>query len=270
MATLKSRELARLTPKSVTAWEDHRGSEPRYDTPISLKKALVKQQTEAWEQLARDHIRKVENAIKKCNDALFDFTCTDEELRQNIREKLEAQQTAAFAAAESEFQKILLDRNYIDSWNPRLTQVTDELQAARMERHERHERQFKNRQEMDKARQVTPDNDVEASREKLLDSKIFYTNNTKVYAVHDWLCAYWYVSFPRFVDNIIIQVVERHLLGSHGPLSLFNRKWIFQLDDEELQDLVGENQKTRDDRNELKQRLQGLKEALKKADTASC
>ena len=80
--------------------------------------------------------------------------------------------------------------------------------------------------------------------------------------------AYWRAAFPRFVDNVIIQVVERHLLGRNGPLHLFNRNWSNTLLDSELAKLAGEDKKTMDDRRVLKERLEGLEEALKKADIA--
>jgi hypothetical protein len=58
------------------------------------------------------------------------------------------------------------------------------------------------------------------------------------------------------------------LLGPNGPLRLFDRNWIMGLEDEELEELVGENRETRAERKELKERLEGLKSALEKADIA--
>jgi Dynamin central region len=69
-------------------WAAHQGSEPRHDAPRSLKKELVKQQTESWEEKARAYIKKVENAITACNNDLFTFSCKDGDLRLKIREKL--------------------------------------------------------------------------------------------------------------------------------------------------------------------------------------
>lgn len=238
-------------------WNEHRGSEPRHDAPRSLKKELVMQQTESWETKTRSYIQKVEDAIKACNNNLFYFTCKDDKLRHNIREKLEAREIKAFEAAETELQNILRDRNYIDSWNPQLEFFIAELQRPRIER------QVNQKQD----RQASPGVSSETTLDEVSLRERFYSAN-KIFEIHDWLYAYWKVTYPRFVDNVIIQVVERHLLGPNGPLRLFNRNWIFHLSDEELQELVGENEETRDTRKELRQRLEGLQDALKRADIA--
>lgn len=242
-----------------TTWENHRGSEPRHDTPSSLKKELVKQQTESWEEKTTSYINQVEDAIKICNDDLFQVACKDETLRFKIREKLREREQKAFQDAKIELQKILKDRDYIDSWNPQLEFFITEHQRPRVER------QVKLQLERGKKGVTT---DGKASEDQVSAHELFYVSNKRVYEVHDWLYAYWKVAYPRFVDNVIIQVVERHLLGPNGPLRLFHRDWIIGLEDEELEELVGENEETRAVRKELKERLDGVKSALEKADIA--
>jgi ABC-type phosphate transport system auxiliary subunit len=168
----------------------------------------------------------------------------------------------AFNDAEAELNNILKDRDFIDSWNPQLEIFRQQFQRLRIER------QVKLQLAQQKKAPATEAEPPEASSDQVSARELFYFNNKKVYEVHDWLFAYWKVAYPRFVDNIIIQVVERHLLGSNGPLRLFDRKWIFDLEDEELEELVGENEETRAARKELKERLAGLKSALEKADIA--
>jgi hypothetical protein len=243
-------------------WDAHRGSEPRYDAPRSLKKELVKQQTESWETKTKFYIQRVEDTIKACNDDLFIFACKDDALRLKIREKLEAREMKAFEDAKAELHNILRDRDYIDSWNPQLKIFFEDCQRPRIER------QVKLQLVQQNKASATGANPPEASVDQVSAREIFYLNNKKVYEVHDWLLAYWKVAYPRFVDNTIIQVVERHLLGPNGPLRLFDRNWIFNLEDEELEELVGENEETRAARKELKERLDGLKNALEKADIA--
>jgi hypothetical protein len=243
-------------------WDAHRGSEPRLDAPRSLKKELVKQQTESWEKETKFYLEKVENAIKACNNHLFVFACGDDTLRLKIREKLEAREMKAFEAAKAELNNILKDRDYIDSWNPQLEIFIAQCQRPRIER------QVKLQLEQQKKGTATEANHPEASLDQVSAREQFYVANKRVYEVHDWLFGYWKVAYPRFVDNVIFQVVERHLLGPNGPLRLFDRNWIMGLEDEELEELVGENRETRAERKELKERLEGLKNALEKADIA--
>ncbi|KAH6680847.1 P-loop containing nucleoside triphosphate hydrolase protein [Halenospora varia] len=243
-------------------WDAHSGSEPRHDAPRSLKKELVKQQTESWEAKTKFYIQQVEDAIKACNNDLFMFACKDDALRLKIREKLEAREMKAFKDAKAELNNILKDRDYIDSWNPQLGIFIAQCQ------HPRIKRQVQLQLAQQQKGPATEANSPEASLDLVSAREQFYVNNKRVYEVHDWLFAYWKVAYPRFVDNVIIQVVERHLLGPNGPLRLFDRNWIFDLEDEELEELVGENEETRAARKELKERLDGLKNALEKADIA--
>jgi hypothetical protein len=222
----------------------------------------VQQQTESWEAKTNHYIQRVQDAIKACNDDLFTFACKDDGLRLKIREKLEAREMQAFADAKAELHNILRDRDYIDSWNPQLEIFIAECQRPRIER------QVKLQLAQEKKREASEANAPEPSLDQVSARHLFYVNNKKVYEVHDWLLAYWKVAYPRFVDNVIIQVVERHLLGPKGPLKLFDRNWIDMLEDGELEELVGENEETRAARKDLKERLDGLKNALEKADIA--
>jgi hypothetical protein len=243
-------------------WDAHLGSEPRHDSPRSLKKELVKQQTESWETETKSYIQKVEDAIKACNDDLFSFACKNDTLRLKIREKLEVLEKKAFEDAKDELHNILKDRDFIDSWNPQLEHFIAQSQHFRIES------QVKLELAQQKKGATTETKPSEISLDQVAARELFYINNKKVYEVHDWLFAFWQVAYPRFVDNVIIQVVERHLLGRHGPLRLFDRNWVLGLKDEELEELAGENEETRATRNYLKERLDGLKSALEKADIA--
>jgi hypothetical protein len=190
------------------------------------------------------------------------FVCKDDTLRPKIREKLEEREMKAFADAKAEVQSILKDRDYIDSWNPLLEVFIDECQRLRIER------QVKLQLAQQKTKSATDTTSSEPSSDQISARHLFYQVNKKIYEVHDWLYAYWKVAYPRFVDNVIIQVVERHLLGPNGPLRLFDRNWIFGLEDEELEELVGENEETRAARKDLNERLAGLRNALEKVDVA--
>ena len=243
-------------------WAAHIGSEPRHDAPKGLKRALVKQQTESWETRTEFYIQKVEQAIQECNNDIYQVTCENDGLRANIRERLEAVEAESFEAARAELHNILQDRNYLDSWNPLFDDLFADYQSSRVDR------QIVPPRLWAKENTEGQNQDHEAHLKELAARKKFNSDNKRVYEVHDWLYAYWAVTYPRFVDNVIIQVVERHLLGRNGPLRLFSRDWVDKLEDDELDWLVGENEKTRDDRKELKQKLEGLKNALKKTENA--
>jgi hypothetical protein len=236
-------------------WEYHIGSELRGDIPSGLKKGLFREQTYSWEAKTMVHMRKVEQAIKDCGADLFETVCKDDILRAKIQEKLAPFRIEAFSAARKELQQIIEDLDYIETCHPGFLNYISEYQDARVSRQ--------------RLRQ-TAQSDLDKTTSNIgqlqnLETTRFNYYNDRVFKVHDWLFAYWRISLPRYVDNVIIQVVERHLLSPKGPLKLFNRHWINRLSDEELEDLVGEDDATVQKRKMIKEKLEGLADALKRA-----
>lgn len=234
-------------------WKYHIGSEPRDDIPSGLKKLLFKEQTDSWEARTMVYMEKVEKAIKDCGADLFETVCKDDALRAKIQEKLAPFRIEAFTAAKKELQQIIEDLDYVDTWHPEFDTYKFQIQAPRMSRQGQ-----TNQSNLDKS-------SSNSGQQQSLEYLNFFAYNNRVFAVHDWLWAYWRICLPRFVDNVIIQVVERHLLSPKGPLKLFNRHWINRLSDEELEDLVGEDEATVNERKMIKEKLEGLADALKRA-----
>lgn len=235
-------------------WIYHTGSEPRGDIPFGLKKVLFKEQTYSWEARTMVYMEKVEKAIEDCRADLFETVCKDDILRRKIQEKLDPFKIEAFAAARKELQHIIEDLDYLDTWHPEFEKYERDLQEPRVNRQVHQS----NQSDLDKS-------SSNPGKQQSLENFDFIAYNNRVFAVHDWLWAYWRICLPRFVDNVIIQVVERHLLSPKGPLKLFNRHWINRLSDEELEDLVGEDEAIMNERKMIKEKLEGLADALKRA-----
>jgi hypothetical protein len=244
-----SRSILQWIPE---VWNHHIGSEPRNDVPSNLKLVLVREQTNSWERRARKYIEKVEKAISDCNADLFKITCVDDALRAKIHENLEAIEINAFAVAKNELDDIIRDLDYIDSWHPSFLPEIKSIQDRRL---------FIASQNKPLIQLEDPAKHLEHQKTLFKD---FQDANSK-YLVHDWLYAYWKMAFPRFVDNVIIQVVERHLLGLNGPLKIFSREWVDGLNKVELEKLVGEDENTINERKAIKERIQGLDDALENA-----
>ena len=76
-----------------------------------------------------------------------------------------------------------------------------------------------------------------------------------VQGIHDSLKAYYDVALSRFIDNVSIQVIQRHLLKEGVPFRLFSYDFVNDLTDEELDRLVGEDKVTKEERKKLEVRL---------------
>jgi hypothetical protein len=66
----------------------------------------------------------------------------------------------------------------------------------------------------------------------------------------------------RFLDNVIIQVVERHVLGPNTPLRLFSSDFVDDLEDGEVKFIAAESSSTSMARSDLTTKLERLQKAL--------
>ncbi|PVH90817.1 hypothetical protein DM02DRAFT_664639 [Periconia macrospinosa] len=94
-------------------------------------------------------------------------------------------------------------------------------------------------------------------------SKVHLGNEEQaVNDIHDILKAYYKVAMKRFTDNVVLQVTERHLLGSNGPVRSLTSEMVGDLQDGELTDIAGENFSTSSARNDLKIKFERFQKAL--------
>ncbi|KAL5371097.1 hypothetical protein PMIN06_012048 [Paraphaeosphaeria minitans] len=87
--------------------------------------------------------------------------------------------------------------------------------------------------------------------------------------IDDILKAYYKVAMKRFVDNVVLQVTERHLLGLEGPVRSLSPDMIADLEDGELMDIAGENFSASSTRNDLAIKFDRLQKALQIAQQAA-
>lgn len=77
--------------------------------------------------------------------------------------------------------------------------------------------------------------------------------------LHDVLQAYYKVSRKRFVDNVCMQATDHHLVtGANSPMSLFSPSWVNGLSNNQLEELVGEDPRTRRERQRLRKKIEDL------------
>ena len=72
----------------------------------------------------------------------------------------------------------------------------------------------------------------------------------------------------RFIDNVGVQVVERHLLGKKSPLKIFTPSYALNMADEDpdlLNSIAGENEEKTIEREGVRQEIASLQDALVQA-----
>lgn len=238
----------------LRAWDALRGSEPRLDPPHYLKQHLFDEQTADWEEFASDYLNRVIHQIESCNVVLFEDSCSDAVTRQKIRHSLEAAETTAVCRAEKELQAIIRDNSQLRTYSPYFDFEKKNSERLRI------------KTTVEGFYPRIKDGTVQNSEEIMYTLDASADMSHEVFEIHDWLRAYVEIAMFRFIDNVVIQVVERHLLGANGPVGVFDLEWVNSLSEDELDALVGEDEETKRKRSLLQEKVEALDKELKKAD----
>jgi hypothetical protein len=79
--------------------------------------------------------------------------------------------------------------------------------------------------------------------------------------IYDTLKACYKVAMKRFIDNVVVQITERVLLGLEGLVKALNPEIIHDLQDNELMELTGENFATSSNGHELMNKYERFQKA---------
>ncbi|KAL4928186.1 dynamin family protein [Aspergillus undulatus] len=233
-------------------YRDSRGTELPGTVNPRVIENLFRQQSSPWRQIALDYITKAAGAVKAFNHDILMDIIGDDEVREKLTFRLMRVQEATERTVAEEFSKLLHDERggilqtvnhyYADT----LTAIRDERVRAKLrglglqDNGKYYEVNFN-----ELMRGVHPSNEDQAVND-----------------IHDVLKAYYKVALKRFADNVVIQIVERYILGQDGPVRALCSDMVNDMDEGELLELAGESFVTSSKRQDLTAKCQRLQEAL--------
>ncbi|RDW67405.1 dynamin family protein [Aspergillus mulundensis] len=233
-------------------YRDSRGTElPGTVNPRVLEN-LFRQQSGPWKNIALAYIAKVNDAVKAYNQQAIVRVIRDDEIKGKLASRLARFQDVSQTRATTEFSRILEDERggILQTVNhyyaETLSAIRDERLRARLK---------KQMGLQENASSSFNLNDV-------MKTIQLSNEDQAVHDIHDILKAYYKVALKRFTDNVVIQIVERHILGQGGPVRALCSDMMNELDESDLLDLAGENFLTSSLRNELVSKCERFKEAL--------
>lgn len=228
-------------------WDKSRGIEERHDYPLFLKRDLFLAQALHWSVEANQYLENVIEHFRTCSDQIHKEACSDSDIRCKVVDALDRLETASIKQAQQELGAIVRDL----SKQPETYHhdYEDQLKSARQQRLEK----------IAVAKQQIVSGEVQTQTLEDLE------HDAKLFELHDWLICYLKVAVPRFIDNVVTQVVHRHLLGPRGPLRVFDADFVDNLTAPELEDLVGEDEKTKIKREKLSEQIEALDKAITEA-----
>lgn len=226
---------------------------PGLVSPLILER-LMAYQTQNWAKIAQNFFALVCKRILEFHIYLVEQLCTDAKVCHQIKNHLDPFFLAVFNRAESDLAAILTDEctGHLLTTNHYLA---DNLQASRADRFAAGLR-----------RAGFVDGQVHAAPinfSQMTSGMHLSNEKSAVIEIHDNLRAYYRVALKRFIDNVAVQVIERVLLGSQGPVRIFTSEFVVGLADEVREKIAGEEEETADRRAELEAQLTRLEGARK-------
>ncbi|KAN0092307.1 P-loop containing nucleoside triphosphate hydrolase protein [Hyaloscypha variabilis] len=252
------------------AIQKYRAKEDVGEINPEVKNQLWKEQTVSWKETASEWFRRVEETIDLVNSKLFEEACSDEELRAKLQSWLLPEFEKSIEDARAEMERIVLNERdaHLFTLHPSKAERQQAYHQARIQAITDKYVSFNTGASLPQA--TDPPSKISPVPAKVIINSLIYGNAELVGVIntHDSLAAYYDVALYRFIDNFALQVVERHLLGRHGPLQLFNSDYVSKNlygedNASKLSDLASEEPKKAKERRDLEIQRKSLEESKK-------
>ncbi|KAL4994952.1 P-loop containing nucleoside triphosphate hydrolase protein [Aspergillus recurvatus] len=232
-------------------YRDSRGVELPGTVNPAVPENMFREQTAPWDELAQQYFDSICKALTAFNAKIFEAKIPDDDLKQNLRARLQGLERSAFGRAKDYLMQILRDEKggILQTVNNYFAETVSSI---------REERVRARLCEMG----LQDDEHYSLNIDQVMSGLHLSNEDQAVHDIHDILKAYYKVALKRFADNVIVQVTERHLLGPGGPVKILSPEWVGEFSDGELADVASENFATSSIRNELQASLDKLHRAL--------
>ncbi|OKO92891.1 Interferon-induced GTP-binding protein MxA [Penicillium subrubescens] len=234
---------------------ESRGSElPGTVNPVVLEN-MFRQQSSPWEKIALRYLENVASSVHSFNKETLSSILPDDDIREKLWGILSPPEQETYRKAHDQLLNIVNDERdgvlqtvnhyYADT----LSSIRQERVTVRLE-------------------QLGLSNGMCFDMSRVLQGVHLSNEDQAVFDIHDILKAFYKVAMKRFMDNVVIQVCERYILGDGGPVKTFSPDLIGDFEEDKLTEIAGENFTTASRRNDLLSKAARFREALEIAKRA--
>ncbi|KAI2823747.1 hypothetical protein CBS147321_11058 [Aspergillus niger] len=242
--------------KDIYTWirsiyRDSRGAELPGTVHPNVLMNMFCEQSLPWKSIAEEYLAKVGDVVSAYNEGALASLVGDDDVRRQLEIQLRHKEDEAMANAKEQLRIVLNDerRGPLQTVNH---YFADNLAATR------EERSLSRLKKMGFNEENMYNIDV-----KELLIRAHQTNNDQaVDDIHDILKSFYKVAMKRFNDNVVVQVVERCILGDEGAFQALTPEMIGDLTDRALEDIAGENYATSSARNDLISKIDRFQRGL--------
>ncbi|KAI9759619.1 MAG: hypothetical protein M4579_002187 [Chaenotheca gracillima] len=242
-----------------TTYRDSRGAELPGTVNPAVLEGLFRQQSRKWVDIASKYLVQVNEAVSAYNCAAFGESIADDDIRRKLRTRLESQGKASEASARVELGNIVRDEQ------EGILQTVNHYFADNLAK----TREARTIARMKSVGLTENSQPLQAEFHKMVKNLHLSNEDQAVNDIHDILKAYYKVAMKRFMDNVVLQTTERHILGATGPVKVFAPEFVGGFSETELADLAAENYTTSRARTDIDSRVDRLQKALEIARQAA-
>ncbi|KAJ5733713.1 hypothetical protein N7493_002499 [Penicillium malachiteum] len=198
-----------------------------------------------WEEIARRFVEDVKALVKNCYDVLIRIAIPNSKVRLELTRIMTEATEEWHRDADLTLSDLVQDNQArpLVTRNPRLPADTVRADRNRGEILLGKKKSSK-KEPMNSHVSEPEDGNVEHKVSKTHgdDTRFISTILNQVLFVRARLQSYYEIALYRFIDNVAMQVVERHILGPRCPILAVSVKSFVRLDDEELNAIAGEDE----------------------------
>lgn len=203
-----------------------------------VEEKIFRKLTTHWEGIARKFIEDVKNLMKDCYDVLLKIAIPNSKVRLEVSRIVGRTLEEWTRDAETALRELLEDNRTrpLVTRNPKFEHDTRGADQQRGE--------ILQGMKTTKARSVDRATNGETNGTLNKDShqsRFMSTMLSQVLFYRARVESYYTIALYRFIDNVAMQVIERHVLGPKCPMLTVSVKTFAKLDDEELNTVAGED-----------------------------
>ncbi|OOF98716.1 hypothetical protein ASPCADRAFT_204471 [Aspergillus carbonarius ITEM 5010] len=203
-----------------------------------VEEKIFRKQSAHWEGIAQRFVEDVKDLVKNCHEVLFRIAIPNSKVRLEVTRVLGKALEEWHRNTDTALQELLEDNQTrpLVTRNPQLLLDTVSADQSRGQI-------LLGKRSKGSPAHEEPNGEVKTgviangARPRFISTLL-----SQVLFVRARLESYYLIALHRFIDNVAMQVVERHVLGPKCPMLTVSVETFAKLDDDELNTIAGEDE----------------------------
>jgi hypothetical protein len=229
---------------------------------VELK--IFRKQSAHWRDIAFDLVNDIKTQVKECHDIFLRKAIPDSRTRGEVIAMTSKTQEAWDAEVDAALDELIDDhqKRPLMTFHPYFLSESQNFDRDLWEKIKHFRKIAAANNTPGQSRLGLETEDAEDGVDLDDDRVKIPSELNQIFLVRKRLELYYQIANNRFIDNVAMQVIERHVLGPNCPLYAVNTDFSASLNDEDLQRIAGEDESVTRMRERLNKDRSSYKQAL--------